>query len=256
MDTNPITNPEEGTIMYTKEMLLATRQKAQNKMQELLAQANAGMTYELESKLETIEAILDEIRYGFEYLEDSGQKEVKVLINNWALEPEQTSPKEGNKMKKECLHKLQNKICKFCGTKEADLYAESEKILEEWHNQAKEHIWPVEIDIAGQDKHGRVLVTCTRCNGSGECSFHLRFGTTCFGCSGTGVTLDPLMTQPQIKFIRQLFKSVKDKMTIDEQEELIEIMKSAINGTKRVNKHWASQTIDKLKNLETERSIS
>jgi hypothetical protein len=159
-------------------------------------------------------------------------------------------------MKKECSHKLQNKICKFCGVTEADLYAKQEEILEQWHNETKEHIWPVEIDMAGQDKHGRVLVTCTRCNGSGECSFHLRFGTTCFGCSGTGVTLDPLMTQPQIKFIRQLFKSVKDKMTIDEQEELIEIMKSAINKTKRVNKFWASQTIDKLKNLETERSIS
>lgn len=181
-------------------------------------------------------------------------KETYYKVNETLFENQITE--EVKEMKKECLHKLQNKICKFCGVTEADLYAKQEKILEQWHNETKEHIWPVEIDMVGQDKHGQVLVTCTRCNGSGECSFHLRFGTTCFGCSGTGVTLDPLMTQPQIKFIRQLFKSVKDKMTIDEQEELIQIMKSAINGTKRVNKHWASQTIDKLKNLETERSIS
>ena len=153
-------------------------------------------------------------------------------------------------MKKECLHKLENKICKFCGAKEADLYAESEKILEDWHNENKDYIWPVEIDMAGQDKHGRVLVTCTRCNGSGECSFHLRFGTTCFGCSGTGVILDPLMSEKQISYIRELFKSTKDKMTIDEQEELIEVMKAAINKTKRVNKFWAGQTIDKLKSLQ------
>jgi hypothetical protein len=72
-------------MKHNKEMLLAIRQKAQNKMQELLAQANIEMTYELESKLETIEAILDEIQYGFEYLEYSGEKEAKVLINNWAL---------------------------------------------------------------------------------------------------------------------------------------------------------------------------
>jgi len=72
-------------MKHNKEMLLAIRQKAQNKMQELLAQANIEMTYELESKLETIEAILDEIQYGLEYLEDSGEKEAKVLIDNWAL---------------------------------------------------------------------------------------------------------------------------------------------------------------------------
>lgn len=72
-------------MKYNKEMLLVIQQKAQNKMQELIAQANIEMSYELESKLETLEAILDEIQYGFEYLEDSGEKEVKVLINNWTL---------------------------------------------------------------------------------------------------------------------------------------------------------------------------
>ena len=72
-------------MKHNKEMLLAIRQKAQNKMQELLAQANIEMTYELQSKLETIELILDEIQYGFEYLEHSGEKEVTVVINNWAL---------------------------------------------------------------------------------------------------------------------------------------------------------------------------
>jgi hypothetical protein len=140
--------------------------------------------------------------------------------------------------------------------KEADFYAKQEEILEQWHNETKEHIWPVEIESVGSNEYGHPLITCMRCNGSGECSFHLRFGTTCFGCSGTGLVRYPFMSEKQISYIRQLFKSVRHKMTIDEQEELIEVMKAAINKTKRVNKFWAGQTIDKLKNLNTERSTS
>lgn len=153
-------------------------------------------------------------------------------------------------------HEWQNNICKWCQVKEVDLYTKAEKVLEEWLDQTEEYFWPVEFEIVKNDEHGRIFVTCMRCNGDGECSFHLRFGTVCFGCNGTGVILDPLMSEKQISYIRELFKSVKHKMTIDEQEELIEIMKGAINKTKRVNKFWASQTIDKLKNLNKERSAS
>ena len=108
MDSNPIptTNPEEGTIMYTKEMLLATQQKAQNKMQELLAQADIEMTDELMHKLEAVETIIDSIPYNLEYLEESGEKEVNPLINLWHLEPEQTNPKEGNKMEAKPIYHI------------------------------------------------------------------------------------------------------------------------------------------------------
>jgi hypothetical protein len=155
-------------------------------------------------------------------------------------------------------HEWQNHICKWCQVSEKELTEKAEKFYEQWliDNRPKQFIYPVEFESRGKNKHGQTLVTCDRCNGCGEHSFNLRYGKVCFKCSGSGLMLDPLMTEAQIKFIRQLFKSVKDSMTIDEQEELIEIMKSAINGTKRVNKHWAGQTIDKLKNLQTERSAS
>lgn len=117
-------------------------------------------------------------------------------------------------------------------------------------------IYPVEFEIVKVSQDGRIFVTCTRCDGCGEHSYNMVDGTMCWGCRGTGIMADPLMTEPQIKFIRQLFKSVRDKMTIDEQEELIDIMKGAINKTKRVNKFWASQTIETLKNLQTGRSAS
>lgn len=32
----------------------------------------------------------------------------------------------------------------------------------------------------------RQTYTCTRCNGTGRCSFNRITGTTCFGCKGTG----------------------------------------------------------------------
>ena len=151
-----------------------------------------------------------------------------------------------------------NKYCKWCGVSDKELTEKAEEFYEQWliDNRPEQFIYPVEFESRGENKHGQTLVTCDRCNGCGEHSFNLRYGKVCFKCSGSGLMRDPLMTEAQIKFIRQLFKSVKDSMTIDEQEELIEIMKSAINGTKRVNKHWAGQTIDKLKNLQTERSAS
>ena len=136
---------------------------------------------------------------------------------------------------------------------------DKEMIQEEWEEERrKEDEWfeknpyhqfkyPVEFDIAKTTKDGRIFVTCIRCQGCGQHSFNLRDGSICWGCNGTGVMLDPLMTEKQISFIRQLFNLAKSKMTIDEQEELIAIMKAAINKTKRVNKFWASETIDKLK---------
>lgn len=153
-------------------------------------------------------------------------------------------------------HEWQKDICKWCQVSKKELTEKSEKFYEQWliDNRPEQFIYPVEFESRGKNKHGQTLVTCMRCNGCGAHSFNLRDGSMCWGCQGTGLMQDPLMTESQIKFIRQLFKSVKDKMTIDEQEELIEIMKGAINKTKRVNKFWASQTIDKLKSYSTERS--
>lgn len=133
-------------------------------------------------------------------------------------------------------------------------WEEERRKEDEWleKNPYHQFQYPVEFDIVKTTKDGRVLVTCTRCKGCGKHSFNLRDGSTCWGCQGTGLMQDPLMTEPQIKFIRQLFKSVKDMMTIDEQEELIAIMKGAINKTKRVNKFWASQTIETLQALQTQ----
>ena len=160
--------------------------------------------------------------------------------------------------KKTWGHEWQKNTCKWCNASKDGL---TEKVEQSEQQLVDDYsfeqlIWPVELEIAKNDEHGRIYVTCTRCNGCGLHSYNMRDGSMCWGCQGTGVMLDPLMTQPQIKFIRELFKSVKHKMTIDEQEELIEIMKGAINKTKRVNKFWASQTIEKLKNLQTERSAS
>jgi hypothetical protein len=38
------------------------------------------------------------------------------------------------------------------------------------------------------DRHGFPVETCGRCGGCGEYSYCERFGTRCFGCSGSGVT--------------------------------------------------------------------
>lgn len=64
------------------------------------------------------------------------------------------------------------------------------------------------------------------------------------------------MTEKQIKFIRDLFKAMKEFMTIDEQESLIKKMKGHIDGSAVLSTTWAQAAIKKLKSYNTERSAS
>jgi hypothetical protein len=64
------------------------------------------------------------------------------------------------------------------------------------------------------------------------------------------------MTEKQIAYIRDLFKSKKQFMTIDEQESLINKMTGHINGSAVLTTKWASAAITKLQSYNTERSAS
>ena len=64
------------------------------------------------------------------------------------------------------------------------------------------------------------------------------------------------MTDKQIAFIRDLFKSKKQFMTIDEQESLINKMKGHLDGSAVLTTKWASAAIAKLKSYNKERSAS
>ncbi len=64
------------------------------------------------------------------------------------------------------------------------------------------------------------------------------------------------MTEKQIAYIRDLFKSKKQFMTIDEQESLINKMKGHLDGSAVLTTKWASAAITKLKSYNTERSAS
>ena len=64
------------------------------------------------------------------------------------------------------------------------------------------------------------------------------------------------MTEKQIAYIRDLFKSKKQFMTIDEQESLINKMIGHIDGSDVKSTKWASDAIQKLQSYNTERSAS
>ncbi len=133
---------------------------------------------------------------------------------------------------------------------------------QEWENEQRAELdwlnanpynhyqYPAEFEIVKISQDGKVYVNCNRCRGTGSHSFNTKDGDMCLKCKGAKIMPDALMTNNQIALIRELFKSVRHKMTIDEQEELIAIMKSAIDETKRINRFWASQTIDELKSLK------
>jgi hypothetical protein len=139
-------------------------------------------------------------------------------------------------------------------------WEEERRREDEWNNQFSygfdHYTFPVELPIVKTTRTGQVLVECDRCKGTGTYSFNEKMLNTCMKCLGSGTIPDPLITDKQIAFIRQLFKAVREMMTIDEQEELIAIMKAAISKTKRVNRSWAGQTIDQLKKLQNKRSAS
>lgn len=64
----------------TKEMLLAQLVLAEQKVEELLSQAQVEMTYELEEKMERADLNVWEVRYALASIEHTGAKEATCLI--------------------------------------------------------------------------------------------------------------------------------------------------------------------------------
>jgi hypothetical protein len=93
--------------------------------------------------------------------------------------------------------------------------------------------------------------TCQKCSGTGLYNVPLKDGSIgkCFTCKGTGTKQSSTrsMSEPQIKFIRDLFKQVKEHMTEDEINNLVKAMRGHIDGTEIKSITWASAAIDKLK---------
>jgi hypothetical protein len=93
--------------------------------------------------------------------------------------------------------------------------------------------------------------TCQKCSGTGLYNVPLKDGSIgkCFTCKGTGTKQSStrLMSDAQIKFIRDLFKQVKEHMTEDEINNIVKAMRGHIDGTEIKSITWASAAIDKLK---------
>jgi uncharacterized Zn finger protein (UPF0148 family) len=96
--------------------------------------------------------------------------------------------------------------------------------------------------------------TCPKCSGTGLYNVPLKDGSIgkCFACKGTGTKQSStrLMSDAQIKFIRDLFKQVKEHMTEDEINNLVNAMRGHIDGTEAKSITWASTAIDKLKAIK------
>lgn len=96
--------------------------------------------------------------------------------------------------------------------------------------------------------------TCTKCSGTGMYNIALKDGSfgKCFACKGTGIKAfnSKPMSDAQVKFIRDLFKEVKEKMTEDQINNLVNAMKAHISGTETKSMTWASAAIDKLKAIK------
>ena len=94
---------------------------------------------------------------------------------------------------------------------------------------------------------------CQKCSGTGKYHTPLKDGSIgkCFACKGTGTTKVDPMTEAQIKFIRDLFKQVVDKMSKEKADNLVRIMKAHIAGEEIQSKRWASAAIDQLKAIKT-----
>ena len=96
--------------------------------------------------------------------------------------------------------------------------------------------------------------TCTKCSGTGKYHTPLKDGSIgkCFACKGTGTKTvsNKDMTDKQVKFIRDLFKQVRQFMTEDQINNLVNAMQAHINGTEVRSTTWASSAIDKLKTIK------
>ena len=96
---------------------------------------------------------------------------------------------------------------------------------------------------------------CPKCSGTGLYNVPLKDGSIgkCFACKGTGTKQSSTrpMSEAQIKFIRDLFREVKEFMTEDQINNLVNAMKAHIDGTEVRSTKWASAAIDKLKDIKS-----
>jgi len=134
-----------------------------------------------------------------------------------------------------------------------------------WTRNIKEHL--VNCDICGEylldnkptnKEASNTMSTntnpCMKCLGTGKYNVPLKDGSigNCFACKGTGTKMvnDKNMTDKQVKFIRDLFRDVKQFMTEDQINNLVKAMQAHINGTETKSIKWASSAIDKLKTIK------
>lgn len=120
--------------------------------------------------------------------------------------------------------------------------------------QPKEEIIIIEDGFDNKKEATMAPNTCPKCSGTGLYNVPLKDGSIgkCFACKGTGTKQSStrLMSDAQIKFIRDLFKQVKEHMTEDEINNLVNAMRGHIDGTEAKSITWASAAIDKLKAIK------
>jgi hypothetical protein len=120
--------------------------------------------------------------------------------------------------------------------------------------QPKEEIIIIEDGFDNKKEATMAPNTCPKCSGTGLYNVPLKDGSIgkCFACKGTGTKQSStrLMSDAQIKFIRDLFKQVKEHMTEDEINNLVNAMRGHIDGTEAKSITWASTAIDKLKAIK------
>ena len=64
------------------------------------------------------------------------------------------------------------------------------------------------------------------------------------------------MTDKQVKYIRDLFKEVKDLLTEEEQQNLVDRMKAHLDGSVVRDTRWAAAAIDKMRARKTQAALA
>jgi hypothetical protein len=122
------------------------------------------------------------------------------------------------------------------------------------NNPIEDIIFITEDDSNNNKKEANTMApdNCAKCSGTGKYHTPLKDGSigNCFACKGTGKTKMEPMTEAQIKFIRDLFKQVKQFMAEYDEAKLISDMKAHIAGEQIQSKRWASVAIDDLKAIK------
>jgi hypothetical protein len=120
--------------------------------------------------------------------------------------------------------------------------------------QPKEEIIIIEDGFDNKKEATMAPNTCPKCSGTGMYNIALKDGSfgKCFACKGSGTKQSNTrpMTEKQVKFIRDLFREVKEHMTEDQINNLVKAMRGHIDGTETKSITWASAAIDKLKSIQ------